>query len=266
MPSAAALAAVPGLGQGEAPLVCRRLPGGTVNDSWRVETLAGRYVLRVDGPAWRRPGVDRRRELVLHGLAAAAGLAPPIVRALPEQGLLVCEFLPGADWAEGDFDDRARLVQLGGRLRALHALPAPQLAGFDPATILADYLARADDLARAQGAALGEALAGACRRVQGAGRQPAIIHGDLVHTNLRAGRELWLIDWEYAQVGDPAWDLGCILAYYPAAHAHLGPLLAAAGLAGAREAVLAASYVYAVLSWAWHRARGEAAALPVRPA
>jgi aminoglycoside phosphotransferase (APT) family kinase protein len=263
-PPGAALAAVPGLEHGAAPLLCQRLPGGTVNDSWRVETHAGRFVLRIDGPAWRRPGVDRPRELVLHGLAAAAGLAAPIVRALPEQGLLVCEYLPGADWAEGDFADRTRLVRLGDRLRALHALPAPQLARFDPAAILGDYLGRADELARSQGVALGEALAAACRQVQAGGRQPAIIHGDLVHTNLRAGRELWLLDWEYAQVGDPAWDIGCILAYYPAAQAHLGPLLIAAGLAGASEAVLAARYVYAVLSWAWHRARGEAAALPGR--
>jgi thiamine kinase len=259
------LAVVPGLGQGEMPRACQRLPGGTVNDTWRVDTGEGCFVLRVDGPAWRRPGVDRQRELVLHGLAAAAGLAPRIVRAPWQQGLLVCEFLAGADWAAADFGERARLVQLGGRLRALHALPAPQLAGFDPGAILADYLARADDLARAQGAALRPALASACRRVQAAGRPAAIIHGDLVHTNLRAGRELWLLDWEYAQVGDPAWDIGCILAYYPAAQAHREALLAAAGLAGAREAVTAAAYVYAVLNWAWHRARGEAAALPALP-
>jgi thiamine kinase len=262
----AALAVVPGLEQGEAPLACQRLTGGTVNDSWRVETRAGRFVLRVDGPAWRRPGVDRQRELVLHGLAAAAGLAPRIVRALPDRGLLVCEFLAGADWAAADFGERARLVQLGSRLRELHALAAPQLVGFDPVAILDDYLARADELAQAQGAALRPALASACRRVQASGRPAVIIHGDLVHGNLRAGRELWLLDWEYAQVGDPAWDIGCILAYYPAARAHSEALLAAAGLTGAREAAAAASYVYAVLSWAWHRARGEAAALPAAPA
>ncbi|MFO1410369.1 MAG: hypothetical protein U1F06_08340 [Steroidobacteraceae bacterium] len=49
------------------------LPDGTVNDVYRVETAAGCFVLRVDGPAWRRPGVDRGREAQLHAVAAAAG-------------------------------------------------------------------------------------------------------------------------------------------------------------------------------------------------
>jgi thiamine kinase-like enzyme len=261
-PPAAALAAVPGLAAGARPLACERLAGGTVNDSWLVQTGAGRFVLRLDGAAWRRPGVERGRELLLHERAAAAGLAPRILRSLPQQGVLVCEYLPGADWLAEDLADPAHLMQLGERLAMLHALPAPQLPVFAPLAIFDDYLARCAPQARAEGGALRAALAQAQRQVEAAARVPCIVHGDLVHTNLRSGAALWLLDWEYAQVGDPAWDLGCVLAYYPGALAWLEPMLAAAQLPGAAAGVLAAAEVYRLLTWAWHRARGEAAEPP----
>jgi thiamine kinase len=262
IPAPALLSAVPGLGQGDSPLACERLPGGTVNESWRVDTCVGRFVLRKDGPAWRRPGVERERELQLHALAAQAGIAPRIVNALPALGLLVCEYLPGHDWRAADFAEPRRLGQLGERLAQLHALPAPQIAPFAPLAIFDDYLARCTPQARAQGAALRPALLAGQQRVAAGGRPHCIVHGDLVHGNLRSGERLWLLDWEYAQVGDPAWDLGCVLAYYPSARPALGSLLAAAGLPDAEESVLAAAFVYRVLSWAWHQARGEAAEPP----
>ena len=84
-PTAAALLRVPGLEAGEAPLNVLALEGGTVNQLWRVESRLGHFVLRIDGPQARRPGVDRRREFVLHAKAAAAALAPPIVAGDADQ-------------------------------------------------------------------------------------------------------------------------------------------------------------------------------------
>jgi thiamine kinase-like enzyme len=39
-----------------------------------------------------------------------------------------------------------------------------------------------------------------------------------------------LIDWEYAQVADPTYDVACLLVYYPRVESHLEVLLGAAGL------------------------------------
>jgi thiamine kinase len=258
-PPAAALACVPGLESGAAPLRCGRLAGGTVNDSWRVASAAGDFVLRLDGPAWRRPGVDRDRESTLHGLAAAAGLAPRIVARDGARGVLVTEYLEGRDFTPADLADAAQLRRLAERLAQLHALPAPRLPRFDPLALFHRYLGAAGDEDRRVGERMqaglqrdaGQLAAGAC-----------IVHGDLVHSNLRSGSDLWLLDWEYAQVADPAWDIGCLLAYYPPSAAHLPLLLAASGLASAALRVQAAARLHAALGWAWHRARGEAAGPP----
>ena len=134
MPRAAALALVPGLGQGAAPLHLQRLAGGHINETWRVDTSLGQYTLRLDGPAAMRPGVARNRELLLHAAAAAAGLAPPIVCAVPAAQLLVCQYLQGRTWNDADFQDPAALQRLGERLQLLHGLspPAALEARFDP--------------------------------------------------------------------------------------------------------------------------------------
>ena len=136
-----ALARVPGLGDGEAPLLLAPLGGGSVNEVFRVDSRLGRFVVRLNGPAWRRPGVDRGRELALHRAAAGAGIAPPIIAADPQaDGLLIMQYQDGRVWREQDFEDVEALWRLGERLGLLHALAAPAIEPFDPWSVAQGYL------------------------------------------------------------------------------------------------------------------------------
>ncbi|MFO1401563.1 MAG: phosphotransferase [Steroidobacteraceae bacterium] len=268
-PPAAALACVPGLEAGAAPRAVVPLPDGTVNDVYRVETAAGCFVLRVDGPAWRRPGVDRGREAQLHAVAAAAGLAPRIVRRVPEHGVLVTEYLPGAMWTPADFTRGAQLARRE-RLGALHALAIPPVAPFDPLGLADAYLEAARQRGRPWRRRTPRArrrrarLATAVQHVAAGGRPAVLVHGDLIHTNLLQGERLWLLDFEYAQRADPLYDAGCVLAYYPAARPAIGELLAAACPGGrvAPEELEAATAVHRALAGLWHLARGEPGEAP----
>ena len=267
-PPAAALALVPGLEAGGAPRYLRRLAGGQVNDTWRVDTASGRFTLRLDGPLARRPGVDRARELRVHGLAAAAGLAPRIVRAAPGAGVLVCEFLPGRTWTDQDFRDAAALGRLGERLQLLHGLAMPPRAGerFDPCALTQGYL----EQAQAAGVPLAGAdtvlpqLRAAVTAIDAAAATPCVVHGDLPYGNVLEDARLWLLDWEYAQLADPVYDVACIAAHLPLAVGLQRQLLSASGLGASGDArrLPAATFVYRVLTWAWHLARGERCAAP----
>jgi aminoglycoside phosphotransferase (APT) family kinase protein len=261
-PAAAALALVPGLEQGAPPARLERLLGGTVNSSWRVDTAQGRFVLRIDGAAWRRPGVDRVRERLLHDAAAVAGLAPRVLRRDAALGAQLSEFLDGRLWSAADFTRAESLACLGERLATLHELPAPDgVARFDPGACARQYLQSMasghHNLRRAR--ALADAVGAAAQRVDANSRGDCIVHGDLVAANLIEDRALWLLDWEYAQLADPIYDIACLLAYYPAARTHAGSLLAAAGLAAAGDAARleAAIGVYEGLTALWWLARGE---------
>jgi thiamine kinase-like enzyme len=264
-PAAQALRCVPGLEDGQGPQALRRLEGGSVNDSWYVESALGRFVLRVDGPAWRRPGVDRRRERALHEVAAGAGLAPRVLRwggqAGGQVGVQVREFLDGRTWTPVDLADAAQLRRLGARLARLHAcaLPADPLPAFDPVAITVEYL----ELARRRGHVPGALrvqkmlgwLAGRVATVAAAGGTSAVVHGDLTPGNLIDGSDLWLIDFEYAQLADPLYDYGSLLACHPRLLSCVGPLLADSARPVPEHALLAARDVHALLAWAWRLAR-----------
>lgn len=257
-----AVARVPGLSDGEIPLLLRPLGGGSVNQVFRVDSRLGRFVLRLNGPAWRRPGVDRGRELTLHRAAAAAGIAPPIVAADPDaDGLLIMQFEDGRVWGQPDFDDVAALRRLGERLQLLHALAAPAIEPFDPWSVAQGYLRHIDTPpSRKALARLERCCAGFAANPLGA----CIAHGDLAQNNLLEGSRLWLLDWEYAQLSDPLMDVACVLAYYPQAVRHRAELAAAAGLGAVAvgERLEQRITIYRGLSWLWHLARGEAAPAP----
>jgi thiamine kinase len=251
-----ALARVPGLADGEPPLMVAPLSGGSVNEVFRVDSRLGRFVVRLNGPAWRRPGVDRERELALHRAAAAAGIAPPVVAAEPQaEGLLIMQYQHGNVWREQDFEDVAALRRLGERLQMLHSLAAPAIEPFDPWAVAQDYLRQIPEPPAAA------ALARLERSCTGLARQSpraCIAHGDLAQNNLLEGSRLWLLDWEYAQLSDPLMDIACVLAYYPVAR-HRAEFAAAAGLGAqaAGEELAQRISIYQGLSWLWHLARGE---------
>jgi aminoglycoside phosphotransferase (APT) family kinase protein len=121
------------------PSLAGALAGSDVNLSLLLRGDGQCWVLRI--PRGDQPdGVCYRRELRLHGLAAAQSLAPGIALAEPETGLLVTSFLAqdgarcGATAAQPDpataaaaagaglAGGRATPAAIAGLLRAIHAL------------------------------------------------------------------------------------------------------------------------------------------------
>jgi len=266
LPTPEALACVPGLESGQRPKYCRRLRGGTVNEVWRIDTPQGRFVLRLDGASWRRPGVERSRERALHQRAAAAGLAPPLVAARPRLGVLVTEFLDGRIWSARQCRSPACLARLGERLAQLHALAAPPIPRFNPLAVGRAYAALVPRRAgtRSDPRPVLERLERVVLKLHRGSSASSIVHGDLVHTNILEGSALWLLDWEYAQVAEPLFDVACLFAYYAPTARGARRLLSAAGLASdaAGGRLEQAIFVYRALNWLWYRARGQ---LRVRP-
>jgi thiamine kinase-like enzyme len=260
-----ALRRVPGLADGRPPRCLRRLGGGTVNEVFQIVSGEGAFVLRLDGAAWRRPGVDRVRELTLHRIAAAAGIAPGIVAADPaSQGLLVTRYYPGRTWQASDYDNVSRLRRLGERLAILHRQPAPPIARFDPLAVGLSYVRRLDAQRAAATGPVIQRLTRLCTELLSSDVSPSVVHGDLWEGNLledsTPDSPLWLLDWEYAQVTEPLMDIAGLLAYYPIAQRHQTELMAAADMAACRPDVLADRVdIYRILSWLWRLARGEEA-------
>lgn len=231
------LALVPGCERGQPPLQVDALPGGFGrNEVLRIDTLQGRFVWRRRLGGLNRPGALASAELAAHRRAAAAGLAPGIVAAAADGAWILMEFVDAPPWTGATLDNDAALERLGRRLAILHSLAVPAaVAAADAPAMASGYLAvtRARDPVAASAL---QSLADEVRQITddlAAGTQRSVlVHGDLMASNLLGPLPV-LVDWEYAQLAEPAWDVACLLSYYPFLQGRLDRLLGSAGLDGA---------------------------------
>jgi len=253
------LAQVPGYRPGDPAIQISRLSGGSVNQSYRVSTPAGQFVLRLSPApdAWLT--ADRSVERELHRRASEACIAPRIVEA--NDRWLVTEYVAGRLWMEPDFGDPERLVRLATTLLRLHALPPPDCGHFDLPQVLAAYVDRigaadvGDEIHHLPGY-LNHAVE--AWRVCGAEQRPvAILHHDLHGSNLIENSSgLVLIDWECAAVSDPLLDVACLLSYHESARPYAALLLQNSGLGAVTSRQLAASvWLFDLHTYLWYRER-----------
>jgi thiamine kinase-like enzyme len=178
------------------------LGGGITNRNFKVEAGGQEFVLRIGGNDTDLLGIDRKAEHAASRVAAELGLGPEVVAFVEPEGYLVTRYVGGA---VGKVD----VGLVGAALRRLHDGPA--LPGrFDSFRVVEAYREIADE----HGVAVPFAYARAKeiadqieRRRSGTSFRPC--HNDLLSANfIDDGTRLWLVDWEYAGMGDPFFDLG----------------------------------------------------------
>ncbi len=177
------------------------LGGGITNHNFRVDVQGESFVLRIGGAETELLGIDRAVEREASLAAAALGIAPELVAFVEPEGHLVTRFVEGRV-GEVSVEDAAAL------LRRLHAGPAIH-GRFDALAVIDEY----DQRARARGvtppAVFAEARSVGAAVAGRLGRRPtALCHNDLLAANfIAASDRTWIVDWEYAGMGDPAFDL-----------------------------------------------------------
>jgi thiamine kinase-like enzyme len=178
------------------------LGGGITNHNFRVEVGNETFVLRIGGEDTQLLGIDRSAEHAASRVAAKLGLAPEVVAFLEPEGYLVTR------WVEGEVG-KADAAQVGAALRTLHDGPAIP-SRFDSFRVVEVYHALAEERGVAVPSGYERASELAHRIEQRRGEAPVRpCHNDLLSANFIVdGGRLWLVDWEYAGMGDPFFDLG----------------------------------------------------------
>jgi thiamine kinase-like enzyme len=189
------------------------LGGGITNHNWRARFGDDDVVLRVAGRQTDLLGIDRATERDATAAAAALGIAPEVLAFLPQHGCLVTRFVAGDPVPDAALREPACLRAIARELRAFHD-GGPRLATrFDVPDLAVVYLATARRYG-AQVPPAADACAALASRIAAALRDgpehaPAPCHDDLLAANLlRDGDQLWIVDWEYAGMGDRYFDLG----------------------------------------------------------
>lgn len=196
-------------GWAEAPEL-RSIPlgGGITNHNFRIDVGGESFVLRLVGEKTDQLGIDREAEYAAHRAAADAGLAPEVVAFLRPEGCLVTRFVEGRPIGEDEVGRPETIRTVAAALRILHALrPIP--GSFSAFSVVDDYAERARRHRVAFPSDF-DALRAGLHAVERSlpPFAPVPCHNDLLNANFLAGRErIYILDWEYAGMGDPFFDL-----------------------------------------------------------
>jgi len=199
-------AIVPGTGAIEIQALTNGLTGAT----YRVQRDGVSYALKAAAPHRADFGLDLAWEAQLLERAGSAGLAPPLVYCDLERTVL-SRWVVGRSWSPLEVMHAVNVTKIAQLLRRVHALSMPRPArAMSPMSWIQVYGAA---LSRhTQGAADGSLRTAAESRWQQLAELPpaagVVCHSDLHAMNLlEVDETLILLDWEYAHVSDPLWDL-----------------------------------------------------------
>jgi len=177
------------------------LGGGMTNHNFKVQVGGQSFVLRVGGENTELLGIDRSVEHDASLAAAALGIAPEVIAFIGPEGYLVTRFVAGES-CRVSAPEAARL------LRRFHAGRA--ISGrFDAFAVIEAYAATAHaaGIVHPPGYAAARRTADRIARRRGP-FEACPCHNDLLAANFIHGDgRLWVVDWEYAGMGDPAFDL-----------------------------------------------------------
>ncbi len=192
-------------------VVVSPLSGGLTNTNYRVEVDGTPYVVRIPGANTQLLAVDRVNEVHNTRAAAQAGTSPRVVHYLPDESVMVLQFIAGRAMSIAALQAAGMPARMAQALRRLHAGPR-FLSDFNMFRLVEYYLR----IVREHGVIIPAGYSDylpLVGQIEGAlTRRPlptVPCHNDLLAENyIDDGQSLWLIDFEYSGNNDPTFELG----------------------------------------------------------
>jgi thiamine kinase-like enzyme len=203
-----AIARIP-MWQEASDLQVSQLRGGMTNQNYRVDVGNKSYVLRVSGDKTELLGINREFEYRTQLIAGELGFAPEAVAFIEPEGYLVTKFIEGRAIPPEELRQPENIQQVAEVLNEVHSMPS--IPGvFSPFMVVRNYAKIAEEyhvpfpekfdwlLSQMQDA---ETALMSTSRIQ----RPC--HNDLLNGNFLLANRLYILDWEYAGMGDVFFDL-----------------------------------------------------------
>jgi len=186
------------------------LGGGITNRNFRIDIGDDSFVLRIAGANTELLGIDRKNEYITNLAAGGLGIAPEVYYFIEPEGYLVTRFIKAAPLPPAELRQPANLRKVAQILRTIHSMP--EIPGqFIVFRIVEEYahVARRYDVRFPNnfGWLLEKMYAAETALKEEAGPLSPC-HNDLLNENfLQDNGRIYLLDWEYAGMGDIFFDL-----------------------------------------------------------
>jgi len=185
------------------------LEGGITNRNYRVDAGGKSYVLRIPGANAELLGINREYEYRTQTIAGEIGLAPEVVAFIEPEEYLVTRFIEGRPIPAEEIREPKNLARIAALLNEIHSMPS--IPGvFSPFMVVRSYA----KIAREHNVTFPEKfdwlisqMEDAEAAMQNTSRIQRPCHNDLLNGNFLLGNKLYVLDWEYAGMGDVFFDL-----------------------------------------------------------
>ncbi len=242
--------------------------GSCSNFAWHAVAGTTENFVRLAHPGIEQLGASLYAEAEILSLVAAAGLAPAVVRCDPAARLLVTCWIDARSDAP-DFSAVRSLEQVGDAMARLHALRVPahlRHVRFDEQAHLLESALPASVLRTEFTAVAGEVFARLDTE-----RSLVLCHHDIHSQNIviDARQRFWLVDWEYAGLGSPIFDLAsftCQADLSPTATRALCGAYVRAGGTVEQDRLALACWAFDYVQWLWYQSLRDTAGDGPEPA
>ena len=208
LPVEEVIARVP-MWQGISDLRISPLEGGITNRNFRVDAGGKSFHLRLAGENTEMLGINREYEYAANLIAGELEVAPEVIYFIRPEGYLVTRFIPGRPIPPEEMRQPKNIQRVAETLHKIHSLPA--IPGtFSAFQVVRNYT----EIARRYHVSFPKNFDWLISQMNDAEAalmtQPLIqypCHNDLLNGNFLLAERLFVLDWEYAGMGDVFFDL-----------------------------------------------------------
>ena len=187
------------------------LGGGITNSNFRVDTGGESFALRIAGANTEMLGINREHEYAANLAAGKLGIAPDVVYVIQPEGYLVTRFISARPLPVEEITQPENIRRVMEIVRKIHSMP--EIPGFFSAfRVVEEY----SQIARRYQVEFPEKFDWLMERAHET--EAALMtapeplrpcHNDLLNANfLIDDHRIYILDWEYAGMGDIFFDLG----------------------------------------------------------
>ena len=195
--------------QGISDINVSLLQGGITNRNFRVDAGGKSYHLRIAGEKTELLGINREHEYRSHLIAGELEIAPEVVYFIEPEGYLVTRFIEGRPIPPEELRQPKNIQRIAELLNKIHSMPS--IPGtFSAFQVVREYA----ETARRYNVTFPDSFrwlvsqtneAEAALKTQPLYPRPC--HNDLLNANFLLADRLYVLDWEYAGMGDVFFDL-----------------------------------------------------------
>jgi len=202
-------------------LTASRIKGGLTNESWLVQSdhdaAHHAVVVRISTTDEHALQLNRHSEALVLDCVQRAGIGADVLLCAPQRRLLVTRKLKAKNITVSAMRDPQMIDRLACMFRRLHAIGAPAgVQHINLQNILESYWRTLDEQSKPRPEDIdARSRAFDIARESDGVTERCLCHNDVHDLNVMlSGERLWWLDWEYAGIGDPLFDLASLCCYH----------------------------------------------------